>query len=407
MQPSETICGQAWLSNFHATDVDTATLLINSLRVLSLSELRIKLLRLLGDATDEGSIPCPALVVPERGLGRLGVDKGDRDTAVAWRDFLPGAPLSVTPGSDGFVGMVLRDFAPAGRSRATAGGRLISPDANVEVLRAARCRSIVILTDFVGTGAQAEALAGAISRNKTIRSWRSLHLVGVHVAAVAAQRSGVDRLTASRHVDAVHAIEAAPAIWTSIADHDVQDAVVDLCRTYSRKKHRLALGYGNSAGLFVTERGAPNNLPAVFTQEASEWRPLFGGRTVPGSFMRELGEYRPSEDLEALAKRVGQSRLGGNERLQSIRRSSRDLLQVLTSASTSTTDASSLAESMGIDVEEADAYLGVLRGWGFVNGAGRITEEGRRELAEYKRGRRRTTAHLQGSSDSYYPLGLR
>jgi predicted transcriptional regulator len=62
---------------------------------------------------------------------------------------------------------------------------------------------------------------------------------------------------------------------------------------------------------------------------------------------------------------------------------------------------------MGIDVQEADAYLGTLRDWGFVNESGRITDDGRRELDEHKRGRRRTTAYLQGSSKSYYPLGLR
>jgi hypothetical protein len=406
VRPSETTCGQEWLANFHGTDVPTAELLIDCLRFLSLSALRTKLQQLLDGAVDSGSIPLPALVIPERSLKHLGIAATGRDAAVAWRDFLPGAPLSVTPGSDGFVGMVLRDYARAGVAPASRAGRWISPDADIGSLRLARCRSIVLLTDYVGSGAQAETLAAAIARHPTIRSWRSLHLVEIHVAAVSAQRIGIERLEESRSVDAVHEIEAAPSIWTRIKNPDAQRAVVDLCRTYGRQR-KLALGYGESGGLMVTERGAPNNLPAIFIQQAAGWRPLFPDRTVPQSFVDELGTYRPSESLAVLAQRIGQIRLGRNERLDSMRRASRDLLRVLTLASDGPTDAHAIAESMGMDVAEAAAHLVTLQNWGFADTAGRITAAGRSELVEHKRGRRWTTAHLQGSSDPYYPVGLR
>jgi predicted transcriptional regulator len=90
-----------------------------------------------------------------------------------------------------------------------------------------------------------------------------------------------------------------------------------------------------------------------------------------------------------------------------MRRASRDLLQVLTLASDGEIAPPAVAENLGIDVEEADGYLAALRRWGFVDLQGRITADGRRELAENKRGLRRTTAYLQGVSDPYYPLSLR
>jgi hypothetical protein len=406
MRPSETTEGQAWLSNFHRADVDTATLLIDSLRVLGLSTLRTKLQQLLDEAADTGSIELPAFVVPERNLAYFGIAEPDRATAVAWRDFLPGAPLSVTPGSDGFVGMVLRDYARADGSRILSAGPWIAADADIETLRATRCRSIVILTDFVGTGQQAEAFAGTIARNRTVNSWRSLHLVAVHVAAVAGQQSGVARLLESRYVDEVHVIESAPTIWTKFPDTDLQGAIVDLCCTYGLKRN-WALGYGDSGGLLTTERNAPDNLPSVFIHQTQSWKALFADRKVPRRFVEELGDYQPSEHLEALAERVGQLRLGRNERLQSMRQSSRTLLSALTMAGEAAVGPLALAESAGIDVQDADAYLGTLRNWGFVDDSGRITSDGRRELAEHKRGRRRTTAYLQGSSKPYYPLGLR
>jgi len=246
----------------------------------------------------------------------------------------------------------------------------------------------------------------AIARHPTIRSWRSLHLVEIHVAAVAAQRSGAERLEQNRFVDAVHEIEAAPSIWTTFKDAGAQRAVVELCRTY-RRAGRPALGFGQSGGLLVTERSAPNNLPAILIQKAPGWVALFPDRTVPQTFVVELGTYRPSESLQALAQRVGQIRLGRNERLETLRRSSHNLLRVLVSTSHGATDARAIAESVGKDVHETAAHLVALQDWGFVDEAGRITADGRRELVENKRGRRRTTARLQGSSDPYYPLGLR
>jgi hypothetical protein len=405
MKPSATAHGQAWLRNFHQADTATATLLIDSLRVLSLSALQIKLRQLLDDASETGAIEFPAFVVPERSLRHFRIAEKDRKRAVAWRDFLPGAPLKVTPGSDGFVGMILRDYARAGTSSGPSNNRWIAANADIEELRAVRCRSIVILTDFVGTGHQAEDFAGAIARNRTVNSWRSLDLVAVHVATVAGQQSGVAHLRESRYVDAVHVIESAPTIWTRLPN-SLQDAAADLCRRYGLKQYP-ALGYDESGGLLTTERSAPDNLPAIFLQQTESWGALFADRKMPSSFVQELGDYRPSEHLEALAERVGQLRLGQNERLRSMRESSRQLLAALTMTSQSATDPLAAAESMGVDVQAAEAYLGTLRDWGFVDQGGRITNDGRRELAEHKRGQRRTTANLRGSSDPYYPLGLR
>ncbi|MDO8209642.1 hypothetical protein [Conexibacter sp. CPCC 206217] len=405
MRPSETSDGRAWLRNFHRSDAELATVVLDRLRFLSLGDLHDKLQRFLDQPPGSIVLERPALVVPERNLSRLEEEMPDPANAVAWRDFEPGGPISLPSGSDGFVGMVLRDFAPRGRRPISDSG-LIAPTAGIEELRQLRCRSIVILTDYVGSGSQAQTLAAAIARHPTIRSWRALGVIKIHVAAVAAQRIGIERLRASRSVDHVHELEVAPSIWTTFPDRHVQQAVIDLCEGYSAKGWR-ALGYDDAAALFVTQRSAPNNLPAIFLQQGPAWQPLFPGRKIPKRFASELGAYRPSERLEELAERVGHLRLGRNERLRSMRRSSRALLHVLTQASREASDALRLAEGMGIDVAEAAAYLVVLQDWGFLDGSGRITPAGRTELTEHRKGRRRTTAHLAGSSEPYYPLALR
>jgi hypothetical protein len=429
MRPSETRRGQAWLTNFHQADVETATVLLDSLRFLSLNEIHTKLRDFLDRALHDKTIPFPALILPERNLrsyDELAVrfqglrdpsdDSADADTVewsefassvVAWQDFLPGDGLKIaTAGSDAFVGMVLARYSPTDGHTLSADRRWIMPHASIDDLRGIRCRSVVVLADYVASGRQSESLASAIARNPTIRSWRSLHLVSIHVAAIAAQQSGVERLKASKAVDSVHTVEVAPSIWTTIRDADAQNTVVELCRSYA-KKARLALGYDDAGGLLVTERRAPNNLPGVFIQDARDWKPLFPRREVPQDFVDQLRDYRPSEDLQTSALRVGQIRLGQNERVQSLRKASRVLLQALALVNAGAIEAIDIAEPMGVDVHEAAAYLATLQDWGLVDQTGQISDDGRRELAAGKRGRRWTTAHLEGSSEPYYPLALR
>lgn len=405
MRPSQTSAGRAWLANFSAPDVPAATVLLDSLRFVSLSTMRNGLKARLEELEAGGEIRTPTLVLPERKLTDLGVASARRESAVAFQDFQPGAPISITPGSDGFVAGILRDFAPAGRSGPDT--PWIAPNATLDQLRDRRCRSIVLVTDYIGSGDQVMTLAAALARHPTVRSWRSLHLIDVRVLAFAANPKALTRLEASKAIDGVWSIEGAPTFATATWAPAVHDSIVDLCRTECRTKATWALGYRDSSGLFVTERGAPNNLPAIFWQATAGWCPLFPRRTVPAEFAQELPGYRPSEPLSELAERVGQLRLGRNQRLAYMRATSRELLRALVLISGSKRSPATLAAELGIDVLDAEALhisLGLL---GLVDATGRITAAGRGEINAQKRGLRRTTADLQGSDTAYYPQCLK
>lgn len=335
------------------------------------------------------------------------MDPEKRERAVAWEDFCPGAPVPVTPGSDGFVGMVLRDFASATDRRGRRNGNLLDPTSAIKDLRMHRCRSIVILTDFVGSGNQAGILAKAIERNPTIRSWRSFGWLSIHVATVGAQASGVKALQKSRVIDGVHVAQPAPTLHTEILDTKARDRVAELCRSYCRVRQSQALGYKESGGLFVTERSVPNNTPAIFWQTGPNWVPLFGNRVVGDDFVEQLGEYRKPVALHALATRVRQERLGRNERAALLRPPTQDIVRTLIALSRKQKSAMELGAEAGFDVAHAERLLATLQLWGLLDGAGAITQRGRRELHEYRRGKRHTTADLKGSEAPYYPLSLR
>src|SRR4051812_34579669 len=114
MRASETAVGQAWLQNFVAVDVPAATMLLDGLRFASFSALSAGLQTRLRELISSGLIEAPAMAVPERALSDFHLREGAGDPPTAFDDFLPGGPMSVTPGSEGLVGRLLRDFADAG-----------------------------------------------------------------------------------------------------------------------------------------------------------------------------------------------------------------------------------------------------------------------------------------------------
>jgi hypothetical protein len=381
-------------------------MLLDSLRFVTLSTLRNGVVSRLKTLAESRELATPAVLIPERSLQDFGVSSERRPSVVAYQDFHPGEKTSVTSGSVGFIGGILRDF-PGIRRHTDGDATWIAPDATLADLRDQHCRSMVIVTDYMGSGSQVHALAAAIARHPTVRSWRSLHLLDIHVVTFAASPNAVKRLRASKIVGNIWTVEAAPTFETASWTPVVRNAIIDLCRVECRTQQRYALGFGGSAGLFAMERGAPNNLPAVFWQTTAGWKPLFPNRTVPVAFARELVEYRKSDSLGELAERIGQLRLGRNRRLAHMRPASRVLLQALLIISRGPKNGVVLAAQLGIDVADADVLLECLKRLRLIDRTGAITDAGRAEITADKRARRQTTADLHGSSDTYYPYSLR
>lgn len=379
--------------------------MLDSLRFVDLGTLRNELIRHLEALAGGGGIKGPALLLPERSLAELGGERRlNRRTAVAYKEFHPGAKLSPTPGSEGFIGSLLRDFARVGRNQGDE--YWIAPDADLERLRDLRCRSIFVVTDYCGTGMQATTLAETLARHTTIRSWRSLKLIRIHVVCFAASLDALHVFENSSAVDDVHTIEAAHTFDSAKWTDEVREAIIELCLRESRSKS-WALGYKRSAGLFATERGAPNNLPAIFWQQGPGWSPLFPGRRVMPEVATDLAGYQPSEPLPALAARVGQLRVGRNERLHYMRPTSRELLRVLLSLNRSRKSAAELAADLDLPLENLARLTEILVRFEWIDSDLRITAAGRQEILAQRHALRRTVADLHGSDVPYYPYSLR
>lgn len=405
MRPSETASGQTWLGNFAEFDRDAAVALIDSLRLVTFTELwsglRLELVRLV----ETGALCAPLLALPEQNLRHFGVAK---DRAVAYEDFLPGDPARAANGSDAFVSMVLRDL-PLAEAATGPPELLLSTDASIEAMRAAHVRSIVIVTDYSGSGGQVISLAESLVRNATIRSWRSRGWLRICVLAFAASPGALERLEKCPAIDDARSVEVAPSLDSLGLLERERETIEELCRqeALGRVSADMALGFQSSGGLLVTERRAPNNLPAVFWQSPN-WSPLFPGFDVPSAFVKEVGVYTPGPKAAELAQRAGQSRLGKVLEVKSLRASSAALEVTLAEASRGRCQPVQVSQLTRLNLPEAEKLIRSTIRLGLIDELGNLTQRGRQELDASKRGMRRNTAGTEFPvGGDYYPLHLR
>lgn len=416
--PSQTERGATWLSNFDPEDQDTARLLLDSLRVASSDEVRSGLVDILRREIAHR----PAALIPIRGVDdvrqtlehrRASATAGSTsplrplpERLVAFEDgFTPDLPISTTPGSEGFVGTLVRDLVGM---RPRDDGDWIAPEhASLEGLRSRRCRSLVFVTDYIGSGTQVSDYISAYLRNRTIRSWRSYHLIQIVIVSFA-QASGAST-TLEAVSDGCHFVESAASIYTRGWDESDVESVKALCLKYAKGQRSQALGYGGSGGLYLsTVSSAPNNLPWVLRRTGKDWHSFLEERQIPAELTNELGGYQPPTDLAALVRATGQGRLARALDLRH-RASSREPLVVLAHCySAPPHNAQEVAHRTYIEVARVEAILKFLRTSGFIDERLRITPAGSDQLRSAKQIRGWAPARpLEEPTGAYYPQQLR
>lgn len=398
-KPSETARGQAWLANFLVEDRPVAELLLDSLEFVRTSTMRLALRTRLEQLAESGQIEQPAVLAAALSMEDL---KLDTKRPVAYTEGFEtlAVPIDATPGSEGFVGNLIRDLLRTGIG-------WLPPRTPLEELRAQRCRSIVVVADWAGSGTQLRRYALTLTRHATIRSWRSgkvLRVHGVAYATTQAARAHIEE--EGSPVDALWMVRVAPSFTDRPWSPADRARVEDLCIRYGRG-HRHALGFLDSRSLFATDTTAPNNLPAVLRRQGPGWQPFFDGRTVPPDLVAELGDYSGDVTFAEVVSRAGQTRLAAVGPAKHTRRQSGRLLEVLALLSRNPRSSVELAAWMKLDITAIVGLIDALRVLGLVDEHRRVTAAGRAELHAGKHAVRQVTAILRGSSEPYYPVSLR
>ena len=411
MRPSETARGQAWLDNFLAEDRWAATALLDSISFVRLSTMRTRLVQWFEAAARDGMIPQPAVLVPALSLEDIDVLHGETGSTrpekhVAYETYEVGAPIRATPGSEGFVGNLVRDLTKQPSSR-TEGW--LGPQSTLNDLRAAGCRSIVLVTDYAGSGTQLIEFARTFVRGATVRSWRSGGFVRIHAVSFRRFHScrGRSRATEWPGRSTPYGLLRHPPLLTA---RGIQSCAGRSNSSVPRKasRRRDAFGYKGSRGLFATEAGAPNNLPSVLRRDGGAWRPFFTGRTVPADLSAELGDYRPAQDSADLAAFTGQHRLARSLGSSTpSRRSNGEMLELLAHLRAGRRDPVDLAARTATELRRVELLLRGLVTLDFIDADLRLRTRGVAELREGRRAQRRVDIQLFPGDGEYYPTSMR
>ncbi|MFE9237989.1 hypothetical protein [Streptomyces sp. NPDC007007] len=401
-RPSETPQGIEWLTNFAPRDTDTAAQLLDSLHIVSETTFRQGLLEHLG-----------SVLAGAANMGKPAALYGVRSCKPTDTMFIDNVSPLVSGGDGGgselIVQNIIRDVQ---RSLDTS---VVTRNAvTIDLLRERRVRSLVFVSDYAGSGEESLRYARAWLRNATIRSWRSLGLVRLHLVLFAAATTGLRRIRASGLYDGVSVLHRGMDLPSAQWHKDQLWRVRKLCEDYARRPEDGA-GWSGSEGLLVFEHTVPNNLPSILRQSKGrtrrpdgKWAPFFEHRTAPPGLMRDLVGYRPERNAESRPRGLGRVQLTSSGRLHvRYRGGIRDLVEVLGHIAKGHRHPEQLATAVSVSVPVAKILVHQAQKLGLVDSQTRLTDAGWRELRAAKAKPRVVASRLRGSREPYYPGTLR
>jgi hypothetical protein len=399
-RPSETTEGKRWLSNFGGRDVTIPVLLLDSLKIVSDTTLRASLGALLATTVRECEPPIALLPIRSMPRRQPYYRAGHKDVRRSPK-YIEG---SILPGSEAIVANLIRNAVDNDQMRPLVIERPSLPN-----LRKRRCKTLLLVDDYAGSGNSAINFARALMRNPSIRSWRSYGLISLQVVAFAASTMAHHAMSDSKHIDRVHVVfhglDFNSAGWTE----EEMNAVRELCYSYASVES-MALGYGESEGLFVMQHTVPNNLPIVLWQrqgpQRKEWHPFFRRPAMTPNQQLTLSDYSPSRDMNEIAMGFRQFRLARTLKSEP-NKDVRTLLLVLGALAQGIRTTERLTVELAISTFELGLILSAARSLGLVTDDNHLTDEGWTELRRAKIQPRRVTLELTGSAEFYYPKQLR
>jgi hypothetical protein len=398
LRPSQTPQGVDWLSNFRPEDTPAAEQLIDSLNFFSSTTFRQGLSRHLQTVlTDTDLGGGPAALYSVRSVeGNETMFTGQQEPIV-----------SGLGGSELIVQNIVRATEQA-MDNSIVSRRTWS----LELLRNRRVRQLVFVSDYAGSGDEAVRYAKSWLRHPTIRSWRSLKLVQLHLVLFAASAASYARLTASPWYDGVHVLHYGMDFSSADWAQSECDRIRSVCSAYAPSR-KAAHGWGGSEGLVVFDHTIPNNLPMILHQSKGRspygrWIPFFRHRSASHELMQSLADYRPDFDRQRRLRALGQPRLAAASQLRKTERSDLvRIIDVLAHVAGRRQHPVQLAAVLGVSVPAARRIIERVTLLGLLDEQLRLTDAGWQELRAAKAKPRKVTSGLQGSSEPYYPRQLK
>jgi hypothetical protein len=393
--------GQRWLSGFDLEDREAASRLVWALTLVSYSAFQRDLSNRILNAAQLFNFPVALFAAREMKSKDLS-EFLERLSSTGQSSTMNAVASGNDLGSEARVAATIRSLC-----KAHPGPLLNHP--NIEQMRSAQCKAIIVVDDLIGSGNRVREFMGALWASRTIRSWWSREDIKFVLVSYAVTEEGAKSVTKLKYAPSLDYNRVCPTLSSLPWSRERKAELSDLCIKYGTKlaARRFILGFQGSAALLVFEHGCPNNVPAILwagPKKGEVWESLFPEKTV----LPAEGSAFPPEILRrdpiSLLVDIGQKELAA--RIQKAPPVSPETLLILAYAGKRVRKSGALSFATGLSEEECKRLIQLCVEWGFLTTRFRLTSAGAAELEAAQRADRFKNVAPIGT-DNYYPTMLR
>lgn len=396
MEASETSRGRNWLSNFAPEQQVAAKRLLDAIELVGQDQFRNGLVRLISRLPNKAKKPIALVPVREMATGQnyFGPDKNASPRLLNSGSF---------PGSEGIVANVLGALR---RQDGNEGPFVAAP--SLKNMRAARCRTVLYVDDFSGSGKRILDFHRSFMASKTIKSWKSYGLVKFHVAVFAATPHAREVLKFTFGNQNVHVVQSCPTFSSQHWTPDELAEIRSLCAPHNEKG--APFGFRETGALLAFTHTAPNNLPAVLWKQVPQWHSFFEGKAVPSDILPLFGRPRREFRIQQALLAMGQKTLSTGSWRKFAGEMIGETVLVLAAIASRKRTIGEIAAASALTEQDVSHLIDLCRRWGLISpNSLHITDTGLAELrhARSLRSSPPKQKELPMPPTPYYPTQLR
>ncbi len=393
--------GRKWLKQFASVDSELAEKLVSSLTLVSHNEFERNLTALIEIRAEEIEGPVALFAVREIDHEVSFFDQAASDEANQVQALSKGADH----GSEARISAIVRNL-----SKAKPGKYLNHPD--VAQMRNKKCRSILFVDDFIGSGSRVRDFLQSFWLEPTITSWHSFKYLDFSVVVYSGTEDGIKSALRHKSKPSVHFHRGCPTFHDMPWSRDAKRKILNLCKKYGLPTSQGYWwdGFGRAMAAIVFEHGCPDNTPVILwapDEAGKPWTPLFIDRVVG---LAEGSVFPPEivhNDLVTVLLDVGQPKLAKSGMLERRGQVGQSILLILALVAKGQRKQIALSYATGLSEEDCSRIIEKCIKWKFITRSRKLTKRGLAELNAAKKSRVIKSDHLDAGSDYYYPRQLR
>jgi hypothetical protein len=309
---SSSTTGQEWLEQFSEEDRPSAAAMLDTLVLLNEEQVSVAIRGLLhGLAAERKGARRRVALYAEREFPERYVFEvrqvPDAIGVVRRRAVGRSGPAAVKPvrgsarvGSEGLIAFIISQAVEASP-------RVYVNQPGPDRIRSVRSpiSALVIVTDFIGSGARVRTMLDKFWNVPSVRAWVSRRWVEFMVVAAASTSAGIDHVHAHRLKQRVLVEHIVPTIFTARKE-ETRKRWLGLIQAYGPKDASdiMREGFRGGAALIAFNYRIPNNTPLFLHQSSSGWRALYTG-AAPEDLRPAFGLEPPEQRIDRAAAAIG------------------------------------------------------------------------------------------------------